>query len=83
MTVEIYGSVWEIDHVFPVSKSNLIFERENYKSTHWSKLKPMYCSENTSKGAKINHHLYLLQQIKGKCFSKLNDQDQLTEDFYS
>ena len=38
----------------------------------------MYCSENISKGDKINPYLYILQKIKAKCFLKLNnDQERL------
>ena len=33
----------------------------------------MYCSENTSKGFKIDHRFHLLQQIKAEYFLKLND----------
>ena len=38
-------------------------------------LRPMYCKENNSKKAKIDHHLYLLQEIKAKYSLKLNDQE--------
>ena len=31
----------------------------------------MYCSENISKGDKIDPYLYLLQEIKAKYFTKL------------
>ena len=30
----------------------------------------MYCSENISKGDKINPYLYILQEIKAKYFAK-------------
>ena len=52
-----------------------------YKSTHWTTLRPMYCSGNDSKGSKVNHHLYLLQQIEAKSFLKLNDQEGFNQDF--
>ena len=42
------------------------------KSTYWINIKPMYCSENISKGDKINPCLCILQEIKAKYFLKLN-----------
>ena len=45
------------------------------KSTNWINLKPMYCSENISKGDKIDHRLYLMQEVKANYFMKLNVQE--------
>ena len=36
----------------------------------------MYWSENISKGDKINHYLYLLQEVTAKYFLKLNNDQQ-------
>ena len=35
----------------------------------------MYCSENISKGDKIDNQLYLMQEVKAKHFLKLNVQE--------
>jgi len=68
MTLENYCIVWCIDHCYPLSKTNLSNETNRRKSTIWITLRPMYINENSSKGSKINQHLYLLQQIKAKYF---------------
>ena len=64
MTIDNYGSVWEIDLCYHLLKGYLSNERALFKSTPWIKLRPRFCSENTSKGSKNSHHL--LQQIKSK-----------------
>ena len=43
------------------------------KCFNWINLRPMYCSENISKGDKIDMRLYLLQGVKGKYFLSLNE----------
>ena len=37
-------------------------------------MRPMYCSENISKGDKLDHRLYLMQEIKAYEFIKLNEE---------
>ena len=66
VTEKNYGSVWEIDHCFRLSKTNLSNQNEMNKSTSWINLRPMYCSENTLKGSKIDHRLYVLQENEAK-----------------
>ena len=75
MTEENYGEIWCLDHCHPLSKTNLSDKNEMNKSTYWINIRPMFCSENISKGDKIDHRLYLLQQIKAKYFTKLNGQE--------
>ena len=60
MTEEDYGSVWNVNHCYPLSKTNLIDKNEMNKSTHWIKLRPMCCSESISKGSKIDNRFYLM-----------------------
>ena len=36
----------------------------------------MYVKDNIIKGDKIDYHLYLLQEVKGKYFLKLNNDQQ-------
>ena len=76
MTIENYGKVWCLDHCYPLSKINLYNENDLYKSTKWVNLRPMYIKDNLIKGDKIDNRLYLLQQIKGKYFMKLNFQEE-------
>ena len=77
MTIENYGSVWQIDHCLPISSFNLLDESDMKKCFNWINLRPMYCSENISKGSKINHYLYLLQEVKAKYFLKINNDQEI------
>ena len=77
MTLENYGSVWQIDHCLPITSFNLLDENDMKKCFNWINLRPMYCSENISKGDKIDHYQYLLQEVKAKYFLELNVQEGL------
>ena len=76
MIEDSYGSVWTLDHCYPLSKTNLSNVNEMNKSTCWINLSPMYLSENRSKGSKIDIHLYLLPEMKAKYFINLNDKEE-------
>ena len=73
MTLENYGTIWCLDHCLPLSKIN---ENDLCKYTNWVNIRPMYIKDNISKGCKIDHHLYLLQEVKAKYFLKLNNDQQ-------
>ena len=60
----VFGSL----HTFE-KKTN---ENDLNKYTIWINLRPMYIKDNISKGSKINHHLYILQEVKANYFLKLN-----------
>ena len=66
MTLENYGKIWCLDHCFPLSKISLSNENELIKYTNWLNIRPMYIKENIIKGDKINHYLYLLQEVKAE-----------------
>ena len=72
--IKNYGSVWQIDHCLAITSFNLLDENDMKKCFNWINLRPMYCSENISKGDKIDYRLYLLQQIKANYFMKLNEE---------
>ena len=72
MTEENYGKIWCLDYCYPLSKTNLFHKNEMNKSTNWINLRPMYCSENISKGDKIGHRLNLMQEVRTNYFLKLN-----------
>ena len=76
MTVENYGSVWQIDHCLPIVSFNLLNENDMKKCFNWVNLRPMYSTENNSKNAKIDNRLYLMQEVKAKYFLKLNNNQQ-------
>ena len=71
MSLENYGKIWSLDHCLPILKINLSNENELTKYTNWVNFRPMYINDNIIKSDKINHHLYLLQEVKAKYFSKL------------
>ena len=75
MTEQKYGSVWTLDHCYLLPKTNLSDKNEMTKSTYWKNIRPMYCSENFSKGDKIDHRLYLMQEIKAYQFIRINVQE--------
>lgn len=68
MNWDNYGSYWVVDHVKPCSSYNLEDEEEQRKCFHWTNLRPLSASENSSKYNKIFPFKILLQQIKAKYF---------------
>ena len=75
MTPEKYGKVWCLDHCLAVASFNLLDEKKLNKCFNWVNLRPMYVKDNINKSNKIDMRLYLLQQIKGDYFMKLNVQE--------
>ena len=75
LTLEKYGTIWCLDHCYPLSKANLSNENDMYKSISWIILRPMCGKDNIINGDKIDKRLFLLQEIKGNYFMKLNGQD--------
>ena len=67
MSINNFGSIWTIDPCYPLSN-----EKDMYESTNWINLRPMYVSENNSKGSKFLHYLCLLPEIKTRFFLRLN-----------
>jgi len=49
---------WSVDHAVPLSAFDLETEEGQRKASHWSNLKAMWYSENSSKGAKYNGKNY-------------------------
>ena len=76
MTVENYGSVWQIDHCLPIASFNLLDENDMKKCFNWINLRPMYSKENNSKNDNIDYPLYLLQEVKAKYFLKINNDQE-------
>ena len=72
MSIENYGSVWQIDHCLPIASFNIMDEIDMKKCFNWVILRPMHSNENISKKAKIIYRLFLFQQIKANYFTKLN-----------
>ena len=74
INLENYGSVWQIDHCLPIASFNLLDENDMMKCFNWVNLRPMYSTENNSKKAKIDHYLYLRQEVKAKSFLNINEE---------
>ena len=66
MTIEKYGSLWQIDHCLPIASFNFLDENDMKECFIWISIRPMYSNENNLKKAKIDYHLYLLQEVKAK-----------------
>ena len=82
MSLENYGSVWQIDHCLPIASFNLLDENDMKKCFNWINLRSMYSNENNSKKAKIDHYLYLCQEVKAKYFLEIKSQEGLNQDLY-
>ena len=79
MTVENYGSVWQIDHCLAIASFNLLDENIMKKCFNWINLRPMHVKDNIIMADEIDHYLCLCQEVKAKYFLKLNAQEGLNE----
>ena len=76
MSLENYGETWSLDHCLPLPKINLSNENELNEYTNSVNIRPMYIKDNIIKSDKINHYLYLLQEVIAKYFLKLNNEEE-------
>ena len=76
MTIDNFGSVWQIDHCLAIASFNLLDENNLKACFNWINLRPMYVKDKIIKGDKIDYLLYLLQEVKAKYFLKLNNDQQ-------
>jgi hypothetical protein len=56
MTLENHGTVWEIDHVKPISSFDLTKKNEQKLAFSWKNTVPRLCSDNKKKSNKIMHN---------------------------
>ena len=70
MTLDNYGTYWEIDHTIPLSSFNLLDEAELREAMHWTNLRPLKKEHNKSKFTKVDNWLKVCQEIKSKYFIK-------------
>ena len=68
ITIENYGSVWQIDHCLAIASINMLDEKDMKKCFNWINLRPMYVKDNIIKGDKTDMRLYLLQEKIGNFF---------------
>ena len=72
MTLDNYGKIWHVDHVFPCAHFDLSDENEQLICFNWSNLRPCYAQENLSKSDKIIPPLIESQAKKAEQFLALN-----------
>lgn len=53
MTWDNHGTVWEIDHIYPLSKIDLSTEEGQRRACHYSNLQPLLVAENRRKAARV------------------------------
>ena len=70
MNWDNHGKVWEIDHVYPVSKFDLTSEEEMKKCFGWFNLLPVLKSYNKRKSNKIIDNDILKLQLRVYLFNK-------------
>lgn len=49
MTWENHGTLWEVDHIAPISKFNLLDPLEQRRASHYTNLQPLFKWENQAK----------------------------------
>ena len=74
MSLDKYGSVWQIDHCLLITSFNLLGENDMKKCFNWTNLRPMYSNKNIVKGSKIDNRLYLMLEVRDSQFSILNEE---------
>ena len=73
MTIENYGSVWQIDDCLALASFNSLDENDMKKCFNWVNLRLMYVKDNIIKGDRSDKRLYLLQEIKTYQFINFNE----------
>jgi hypothetical protein len=49
MTVENWGTTWQIDHITPLSRFDLTQVSEVFKASHYTNTQPLFNKENQEK----------------------------------
>ena len=62
---------WSFDHVIPCDSFDFSNENEIMECYNWENLRPCWCSDNSSKGNRINKKLEALQKWKVNEFLKI------------
>ena len=70
MTIENYGSIWCNNRCYPLANCNLSLRKVLFRYNEWVVLRPMFINQNSLKGSKIGHQIFLLQGIKSNYFLK-------------
>jgi hypothetical protein len=70
MSWDNMGNIWQIDHVYALSKLSLIPEDEHYKYYSWKNLRPVDKKYNLLKSNTIKQNDLFLLEIRIKIFEK-------------
>jgi hypothetical protein len=76
---------WHFDHVIPCASYDLTDEKQILECYHWSNIRPLWCSENCSKGCKVlkdiidNHKMIVKQFIQLHDVPKIVGNNDLAE----
>jgi hypothetical protein len=73
MTWENYGTVWSYDHAQPRSMFDLSDREQAARCNHWSNLRPIHRSKNSSKYNKIDEELISVQAMNAYIFEVIQD----------
>ena len=66
-----FKTLYDVDHVRPISSFDLSIEENQSEAFGWNKCCPLLKHKNRSKGAKRNLWLEVLQELKTIVFLKL------------
>lgn len=76
MTLDNYGTLWNLDHIKPCSSFDLTDKVELKKCFHWSNTVPVLVSENLTKHSKvIDDNSTLLYHNKALLFDRIYEKD--------
>jgi transposase-like protein len=66
-----YGTVWNFDHLLPLSHFNLLDENELKKAMNWRNLQPIIVIKNSEKFNTVDLDLAIAQEIKAEYFLEM------------
>jgi hypothetical protein len=79
-----YGTVWNFDHLIPLSKFNLLDEAELKRAMNWRNIQPIIVIKNHEKYNHIDLDLAIAQEIKSEYFLETLELNRIDPpDFYS
>jgi len=69
-TWENYGKAWEIDHVIPCAKFDLVIKENVFKCFNWKNTKPVRKNFNRKKSSNIDQNEKFEQELRLYLYSK-------------
>jgi hypothetical protein len=74
MNWENFGSVWQIDHILPISKFDFSIEDNLHICFHWTNLQPLQSKINRSKYNNFELHYYFNNLVNIHRFNQVHTQ---------